>query len=227
MNHTSHAFKELDQLLGELERLLIATIDKILLMNDLCQQSLSSVADKEVLQGYFRKARALDKEINRIEAENVVAIQNIIGKYTPRGKDLRLVIGSVKLATLLESSADKLKNCIKRMVKMETPPDREVTAQLRQMLEENAALMRLVPKLLDEYDEMVSAEMIQHRRKIEALYREIWLQKTSVDVNYHNTVMLAKNIERIADVASDLKKIIYFIHTGERLVKKKKPPLPL
>ncbi len=223
MNHSNHAFKEFDQSLLTLETQFTATIDKILQMNDLCQRALKGIADKEQVEGYLKQARALDKEINTIENENIAVIQNIIGKYTPRGRDLRFIIGSVKLATLLESTADKLKNSIKRMVKMETPPGREVTAALQKMLEESRALMQILPKLLDEFDEEISAEMITRRRQIEAHYREVWLQKATVDVNYHNTVMLAKNIERMADLSNDLRKIIYFIHTGERLRKKKTP----
>jgi len=222
MNQANHAFKDFDQSLKQLERQFKAAIEKIVAMNDLCVQAVEKLTDKEALLNFLQQARGLDKEINKIEAENISAIQNIIGKYSPRGQDLRFIIGSVKLATLLESSADKLKNCIKRMVKMDALPGEEKTSQIRQMLEENGAVMAILPRLLEGFDDDLSSEMNRRRKQIEMLYREIWTRQSGDEVTYHNTVMLAKNIERIVDIASDLRKIIYFIHTGERLVKKKK-----
>jgi phosphate transport system protein len=221
MNHSNHAFKDLDQSLQMLDEQFSASVQKILHLIALCEQGLGKLGDVEQLQGLLKQARATDKEINQIENENLAVIQNILGKYNPRGKDLRFIIGSIKLATLLESVADKLKNSLKRMLKMEAAPSSETQDALKKMFSETADLMRLLPRLMEEFDDVISGDMARRRREIEVLYRSVWLQKTSVDVNYHNLVMLAKNLERIADLSSDLKKILYFVHTGERLRKKK------
>lgn len=222
MNHSNHAFKDFDQSLQAIERLLNETVEKILEMNALNVKALENFGDKPAVQGIVREAKALDKEINRFEFQIVEAIQNILGKYNPRGKDLRFIIGSVKLSTILESIADKIKNNIKRICKIETTPAPAMIEKLKHMLQENHEIMQAVGKLLEAFDSEVSDEINRKRRKIEALYREVWLQETSVDASYHNIVMLAKNIERNADMVSDLKKIIYFMETGEKLVKKKK-----
>ena len=223
MNHSNHAYKDFEQSLQRIEGLLSQTIEKILQMNALNLQALEVFADKPAVQVILREAKALDKEINECEFQIVAAIQNILGKYNPRGKDLRFMIGSVKLSTLLESIADKIKNNIKRIFKTETTPASEMIARLQEMLRVNHEVMILVGKLLHEFDAEISDEINRKRRKIEALYREVWLQETKVDATYHNIVMLAKNIERNADMVSDLKKTIYFTETGEKLVKKKKP----
>jgi phosphate uptake regulator len=171
------------------------------------------------------QAKALDKQINALEFENTAIIQDIFGKYSPRGHDLRFIIGSVKLSTLLESMADKTKNNIKRIGKAEALPSPSIAAHAQEMLEESTALLTLLQQLLHGFSIEISDAMVARRRRIEALYREIWLQQTQVDVSYHNLVMLAKNIERNADILSDIRKILYFIHTGEKLVKKKKAAL--
>jgi phosphate transport system protein len=222
MNHSNHAFRELDQSLQELEGLLTATITTILQMNDKCVAALEALHDKGFVQTTLREARKMDKQINQLEFEIVAAIQRILGKYNPRGRDLRFIIGSIKLSTLLESIADKSKNCIKRMYKIEALPSPVVMEKLRLMLAENHAITVLVHQLLLEFDRTTADEINKKRKQIELLYRDVWLQKTNVDADYHNIVMLAKNIERIADMVIDLKKIIYFVQTGEKLTKRKK-----
>lgn len=222
VNQSNHAFKDFDQSLQEMERLLHETIQKIIEMNSLNVDALAQFSNKEAVMQILRAARALDKEINQHEFAIVAAIQNILGKYNPRGRDLRFIIGSVKLSTLLESVADKIKNNIKRIHKTEKLPAAEVIAKLQEMLNISAEVMKIISALLNKFEMDASDEVNRRRRKIEALYREVWVQETSVDATYHNIVMLAKNIERNADIVSDVKKIIYFMETGEKLVKKKK-----
>ncbi len=222
MNTSNHAFKDFDQSLHALEALLTDTLSKILQLNELCQRALDEMHDKPVVQTIMREARSLDKQVNKLEFEITREIQNIFSKYNPRGKDMRFVIGSIKLSTILESIADKSKNCIKRIYKTETTLAVETVTRITRMLFDTKEITQRIHQLLQAYDEGVATEISTHRKSIEQAYREIWVAGTSVDADYHNTVMLAKNIERIADMAVDLKKILYFIHTGEKH-KKAKP----
>lgn len=222
MNTSNHAFKDFDANLQGLEDLLLTTLQKIQQLGESCQNALNTMQDKDAVQQILREARQLDKEVNKLEYEITGVIQSIFSKYNPRGQDLRFVIGSIKISTILESIADKSKNCIKRIFKTETPLSAQTVAHITQMLRDTDEITQRIHRLIREYADETAAEIAPFRKSIEQSYREIWVGGTQVDADYHNTVMLAKNIERIADMAVDLKKILYFIHTGEKHKKKKK-----
>jgi phosphate uptake regulator len=221
MNTSNHAFRDFDQSLQGLESLLHLMLDKIGLLGEACQAALNQREDKDGVASILKQARALDKEVNQLEDEITRLIQGIFSKYNPRGQDLRFVITSVKISTLLESIADKSKNCIKRLFKTESSITAETATHITQMLADTQEITPRLHLLLKAYAEDTASEITRFRKKIEQSYRAIWAAGTRVDADYHNIVMLAKNIERIADMAVDVRKLIYYIHTGEKRRKKK------
>lgn len=221
MNTFNHAFKDFDQSLRGLEDRLNVALERIQQLLNLGQQALGVMQDKVAVQALLKEGRKLDKEVNQLEFEITAMIQGIFSKYNPRGQDLRFVIGSIKVATHLESIADKAKNCLKRIFKTEGVFTDQTITRLQQMLGISGQIALHIQTLQESYDEEAAAAITRLRKEIEQGYRAIWADGKQVDANYHNSVMLAKNIERIADVAVDLKKILYFIHTGEKHRKKK------
>jgi phosphate uptake regulator len=212
----NHVFKGLDDSLRQLFSLLGAMGGALQDLIDILPHMLNEADESAVV-----RAKAIDLSINDREVEADQLVAATIGKYSAIGEDLRFIIGSIKIAGLLEAQADKIKNCIKRLASTAHPLDKTVHQELSAAIK---AVRSMVPLSLEQvvnYTPEMTRQMLDAGSVVQRSYRQtlIHLHQQSSGEDQTRVLLVAKNLDQAADMAIDIMKVGFFIHTGEKFRK--------
>lgn len=216
----NHAFRGLDDSLKRLFALQISMSTEIDQLARLLPRGLD-VADPET----FAEAKAIDKKINEAELATDRLVADIINKFTPMGEELRFVLASVKTAGTLERAADKLKNCIKRLAKVNHPIDPIVYAELARAI---TAVRAMLPKALNQvidYQDDIALQVLQHGADVQEGYKRVLIhlhtQGVSAASDGTHLLLVSKNLEQSADMAIEIMKLGHYVTFGTKYEKHK------
>ncbi|MES2983760.1 MAG: PhoU domain-containing protein [Pseudomonadota bacterium] len=214
----NHAFKGMDESLKQLFALLTAMGEGAQALIALLPDALE-VADPES----FARAKAIDKTINEDELRVDSTVAAIINKFTVMGEDLRFTLAAVKIAGTLERAADKIKNCAKRLSRVAHPLDGAVKAELATAIASLSAMLPLSLAQVLDYAPEATEKLLKHGATVQQSYRAILLHlhahHSSADDETH-ILLVAKNLEQIADMAVEIMKTSHFIHFATKFDKR-------
>ncbi len=216
----NHAFKGMDASLSKLfehQRAMAADIE---LMADLLPRGLE-VADPAT----FADAKLIDKRVNEAELLADKMVADIINKFNPMGEELRFILASVKTAGTLERAADKLKNCIKRLAKVNHPLDAQVKADLSRAITAVRAMLPTALAQLVDYQPEAVQQLLQAGAQVQESYKRILIQLhaqvTAAASDATHILLVAKNLEQAADMAIEIMKIGHYVNFGTKYEKQK------
>lgn len=214
----NHAFKGLDESLKQL-------YDELMVMGEGATELLAllpSAVDNSGAE-FFVQAKEIDKRVNEAELRVDSEVASIINKFTVMGEDLRFILGAVKIAGTLERTADKLKNCVKRLGRVHHPILESVRLDLHQAVTALSTMLPLALTLVIEYKSEVSAELLTHGAVVQRAYRSMLLKlhdhSISADDETH-ILLVAKNLEQAADMVVEVMKASYYIHFATKYDKR-------
>ena len=168
-----------------------------------------------------QRLREADKELDKLEA---IAEQTAIGVFArraPVADDLREVVSSLKMTTLIERMGDYAKNIAKRTLAI-SANDPVVLPQTLETMADTAHQM--IQNVMDSFahrdasaamDVWESDETLDNMHN--AAYRQILarMMETPEHINvYTHYLMIAKNLERIGDQTTNIAEQIYYTITG-------------
>lgn len=221
MNLSQHTLRSYDKQLQHLMQLILDMGGEVRGMVLAAKHSFRSRDENRAAD-----AKAADKHINELdhqieeEATIVLALQN------PLAIDLRFVTSVLKITGMLERAGDLAKNTVKRSVKMGTFAPEPVIVQLE--------------KMADIIVEMLDDALLAFQEKDTAKAIAVWKRDQEIDDLYHDVlavmlkemsnspdavaacthvVFAAKNLERVADYATNLAKTVYYVASGKRATK--------
>ncbi|MDF1737399.1 MAG: phosphate signaling complex protein PhoU [Minwuia sp.] len=167
---------------------------------------------------------AQDKEIDAIEERiNDLAVRTLALRQ-PMAGDLRIIVSVIKIAGDLERFGDYAKNIAKRTLVVNQSPPIRATGSIPRMAE-------LVQRMLDG----VLKAFINRDTE---MAKTIWAQDAEVDESYNSLfrelltymmedprnisaathlLFVAKNIERMGDLVTNVAETIHFVAEGERM----------
>lgn len=216
----NHAFRGLDDSLKQLFALQISMSTEIDQLARLLPRGLD-VADPET----FTTAKSIDKKINEAEMATDRLVADIINKFTPMGEELRFVLASVKTAGTLERAADKLKNCIKRLAKVNHPLDPTVHAELSRAI---TAVRAMLPKALHQlvdYQDDIAQQILKHGTDVQDSYKRVLLhlhtEGAAAATDGTHILLMSKNLEQTADMAIEIMKTAHYVNFGTKYEKHK------
>ena len=214
----NHAFKGLDEALEQLYTMLTRMGDGTQQLIALLATALDSANEQT-----FNAAKAIDKTINDTELEIDSAVATIINKFTVAGEDLRFVLAAVKLSSTLERAADKVKNCTKRLSRMEQPIDPALRGELTTAIAALAAMMPLSLGQILDYKPEATQALLAQGAQVQQAYRRMLLHlhthQSTADDETH-LMLVAKNLEQTADMAVEIMKISHMIHFATKYEKR-------
>ncbi|MBF0562428.1 MAG: phosphate signaling complex protein PhoU [Alphaproteobacteria bacterium] len=175
-----------------------------------------------------------DKAVVVITGDAVVdAHQNTVNDLTlrllalrsPVAQDLRIVIGSLKLASELERIADLATNIAKRvLVLMQQPALSSITG----IVHMGNTVIGLFDAAMEAYtqgDEVRAMEVWESDELVDgqcsALLRELMTYMLEDPRNISacsHLLFVAKNIERVGDHATNIAEVVHYIVTGESII---------
>lgn len=216
MKNSSHTVKsyeqELESLISSVQIMKDMAIDLILL-------SQESLVDSE--KDFYKLSQDNDKKVNEIEKDIEEHAISLIALRQPMAGDLRIIVSTIKIISLLERIADRGKKTIKATKLLDKPLSPEIIQDIFQMNKVIINMINQVFKNLETYQFTKLKAAIAEDDKVDEFYTKttqkiINAQKKSPLAleEFMAEIRILKNFERIGDYATKIAKIIYYIAEG-------------
>lgn len=189
------------------------------LASDQLLGSMQALKERDATEA--QRLREADKELDKLEAKAEQTAIGIFARRAPVADDLREVVSVLKMTTLLERMGDYAKNIAKRTLAI-SQNHPVVLPQTLETMSQTAHTM--IQNVMDAYAHRNPDAAIEVWESDEALdnlhnaaYRQILarMMETPEHINaYTHYLMIAKNLERIGDQATNVAEQIYYTLTG-------------
>ncbi len=159
-----------------------------------------------------------DETVNALESNIHLQTVEILGRMQPLAKDLRLLIGGIRIANDLERMGDYAKSVSKYVMKFE-PLSEELLVQITQLTDYLSHFIFDAFQLLKEDHELNAAEVAQRDDTLDAMFKGVIYKL--VDDRILNTesiiqiTSVLRNIERAGDHAKNICESSIYIETGD------------
>ncbi len=221
LNIKGHANKNYDRDLKDLYQSITEMGLLVIKLTELAKKALH-----EQGKDYRPEAKTKDKEINALDLKVEQQATSIMTKYQPFMDELRFLTSVIKIATSLERMGDMAKNTVKRAAKIASPIPAKTLEELDKMID---AIIKMIEDVLDvfsNFDPEKAKEIWKNDDVIDALYKGLFvalqndMMKNPKNIpNFTHIIFASKNLERIADHATSLARMIYYINSGEKMPK--------
>lgn len=191
------------------------------LVEEAILKAAKSLADRDV--ELADEVRAGDKVIDALEIQINEEAARTIALRAPVSKDLRSVLTVLRLAASLERIGDYAKNIAKRTsVVVEMNPVSGSDAALRRMARE---VERMLKDTLDAYvrgDAELAEDVRQRDQEVDQMYNALFREFLTFMMEDPRNItacmhlhFMAKNIERMGDLTTNMAEQVIYLVTGE------------
>jgi phosphate transport system protein len=174
-------------------------------------------ADARLAQRTIDADAKIDEEDVRVEKAAI----DLLALHQPAAGDLRLITTVIKVNSELERIADCAVNAAQRVLPLAREGDYQVPPDLRLMGNSVVSTLRETIKAFNLSDVDLARQVLRSDDVVDALYHQIVQdmlaqmesdgQKASADLS---NIMIAKNLERIADHCTNIAEDVIYVHTG-------------
>ncbi|MEQ9641569.1 MAG: phosphate signaling complex protein PhoU [Alphaproteobacteria bacterium] len=216
---TDHIVSAYDQELAELSSM-------ILRMGGLAEAQLASAIkaittrDGELAE----RVVAADAKVDALEAEVDEHATRMLALRQPMAVDLRAIVAGLKLSADLERIADYAKNIAKRSLALNQNPTLPAVHAVPRI---GGLAQRMISDVLDAYarrDVPMAIEVWHRDEDVDQLYNSLFRELLTYMMEDARTItsgthlmFVAKNIERVGDLATNMAETIYFLIEGKTL----------
>ncbi|MDQ7798296.1 MAG: phosphate signaling complex protein PhoU [Candidatus Edwardsbacteria bacterium] len=209
MEQRRHVDRELEQIK-----------EKLLLMASKAEQIISQAVES-LLHRDLAKAEqimALDREIDRLEIEIENDAISLIARHQPAAKDLRLLIGIIKINNDIERIGDHGVNIAQCTLKLGQEPPLKPLVDIPRMAHLVASMLR------DSLDSFVHEDVEKARQvcatdsQVDQLkdqtLRELMtymFEKPKAISRALGLILISRNLERIADLSTNISEEVIYI----------------
>ncbi len=193
--------------------------DKLLAMAALSQQALDFS-----VEGYIERDMALCSHVLEIEeaintAETVVdeMAYELLAKEQPMAIDLRFILSVIKINGDLERIGDQAANIAERTLALKEEMVFHLPVEIQEMGERAGVMIRTAIQALLEADAKMADsvlsmddEMDEHNSLVQAELVEVMEQKPEVSTQALTAILVARNLERAADHATNIAEDVIF-----------------
>lgn len=180
---------------------------------------------KELDADLAEKTRQGDKELDALEALAETTVVGVFARRAPVADDLREVVSALKMTTMIERMGDYAKNIARRSMSI---AEGQGVILMPHLLEEMAAeAHEMIHEVMDCYVKRAADDAIavwerdeQLDNMYNAAYRQILARMMEAPEQIavlSHYLMIAKNLERIGDQATNVAEQVYYAITGEIL----------
>jgi phosphate transport system protein len=198
---------------------LAALKDKLLAMAALSQQALSLS-----LEGYLTGDMGLCEHVKEIEAAINAAERDVdemaydlLAKEQPMAIDLRFILSVIKINGDLERIGDQASNIAQRTQSLTQNPQISLPIDISDMGEKVGVMIRCAIQSLLEADAKLAEHVLEMDEEIDTMNRyvqtelvEVMQQHSVVSNQALNAIIVARNLERAADHATNIAEDVIF-----------------
>ncbi len=188
-------------------------------VEDIVQEAVEAVftADEQLARRVMSRDREVDAEEVEVEAEVI----RLMALYQPVGVDLRLLCTVLKVNSDLERVSDCAVNIAERAKHLEIQPLAARNAMLQQMCPIVRRLLRNSIHAYSMEDSQSAQRLREQDAEVDECYANIVRQivrDAAADsdqmAGYLDVLSVAKNLERIADHATNIAEEVIYLATG-------------
>jgi phosphate transport system protein len=170
----------------------------------------------------FEEVQKHESRINDLQILIDESCVNVLAKQAPVAKDLRLVIAITKINTDLERMGDQSVNiALNARDLYQSFPKVVLPAEINKMIDEVRGMVRSVLDAFARRDVEISQKVLQQDDAVDELRDDLLRSMTErmktnpdqVDIGLA-VIMIAKNLERMADHATNIAEEVIYLTTG-------------
>ncbi|MGC9292408.1 MAG: phosphate signaling complex protein PhoU [Acidobacteriaceae bacterium] len=198
---------------------LVELKEKLLGMAALAQQSLDCALDAYLLRDAVKvqKVREHEAAINAAERAVDEMAYDMLAMEQPMAIDLRFLLAVIKINSDLERIGDQAYNIAERTEELSQCPAVDLPVDLRQMGELTGWMIRVAIQSLLDGDAGMARSVLSMDDQVDRINRETHQRLVGV-IQEHpewsqqslNTIIVSRNLERIADHATNIAEDVIF-----------------
>ena len=199
---------------------------KLLMMGDLAQEmiGLSVKALVERKESCTQEVFELEEKVNRseIEIENVTL--RLLALHQPTAGDLRLLTAVLKINNDLERVADQAVNISEIAMRLLKEPQLKPLIDIPQMATIAQKMVRQSLEAFVHHDPVLAKSVCENDDAVDSLndqvFRELltyMLQDPKTVTRAVDLILVARNLERVADHATNISEDVIFIEQGKNI----------
>jgi len=203
-----------------LDELLRRSLRMASLVEDIVQEACEVIFDPN--DALARRVMKRDAEVDRIEVDVETEVVRLMALYQPVGSDLRLLCTVLKVNNDLERIADCAVNMAERAKHLELQPIAQASEDLQQMCPVVRRVLRSAIQAYSAADPDLARRVLGDDEQVDALYAQIVRRivaeapEESDRLAAHlDLLSVSKNLERIADHATNIAEDVVFLSTGD------------
>lgn len=213
---TEHTLKSYDAELRDLRSIVSR-------MGGLAEEQLVNAmkALRELDTDLAENVRASDKRLDAMEIQAEQAAMVLFARRAPVADDLREVVASLKMTTLIERMGDYAKNIARRAVSIKADAPIDMPPILNSMLTEAQHMVRAVMDAYAHHDVSLANRVWEHDETLDNLHNaasvaiiEEMIDQPKNITSLTHMLMIAKNLERVGDQATNVAEQVHYAITG-------------
>ena len=176
--------------------------------------------DKELADSVIDGDKRIDEFERKIDSETI----KLLALRQPMAQDLRSITSAIKIAAALERIGDYAKNIARRSITLSKLPIVESFDSVEKMAKIAYNILKNIMTAYDTLDVNLAIKAWHKDDELDALYNNLYPEILEYIMQHPEHVtaathllFAAKNIERIADHATNIAGYIHFMVTGQPL----------
>jgi phosphate transport system protein len=186
-------------------------------------KSLLSVTNRD--SDLAREVITDDITLNRMELAIEEQAFKLLALRQPVATDLRLTVAAMRIATELERIGDQAVNVAERALELNSSPPLELPIDIKVMADMALGMVRTSIDAFVNQDPKLAIQVCQRDVEVDILDDEYiqkilgyMIQESRWVTRLHHFIIIVRNLERIADLATNIAEDIVFIVEG-RVIK--------
>jgi phosphate transport system protein len=212
--------RQFDQELGNLKQDLLRMAA---LAETAVSKSLLSVTNRD--SDLAREVITDDITLNRMELAIEEQAFKLLALRQPVATDLRLTVAAMRIATELERIGDQAVNIAERALELNSSPPLSLSLDIKVMADMALGMVRTSIDAFVNKDPKLAVQVCQRDVEVDILDDEYiqkilgyMIQESRWVTRLHHFLIIVRNLERIADLATNIAEDIVFIVEG-RVIK--------
>lgn len=209
-----------DQELNGLKQKLLVMATKA---EDAVQKSMASVITRN--SDLAREVITDDIQLNNMELEIERQAFNLLALRQPVATDLRLLVATMRIATTLERIGDQGVNIAERALELNNAPPVDLPIDIKALADLSLSMVRTSIDAFVQQDPKLAIQVCMRDTEVDLLddeYTQKILDTMISEARWvtrlHHFIIIIRNLERIADLATNIAEDIVFIIEG-RVIK--------
>jgi phosphate transport system protein len=217
MSLKEHTVKSYDKDLKSISETLYEICDLVLTSIDMVGEM---IIDRK--KSHLEKIGVHDYKINSLDFLIERKITAMLALRQPMAVDLRYIVSALKVSSNLERVGDQAKSIINKIGRIgEEPFDADVTESLMSMIEVSKKMVVDSVASFNDQDTKKADKVLERDDEIDDLYSGLFRITKGAHESQEklekviNILFIAKNLERLADHATNIAEIADYVVTGE------------